>query len=748
MRPIAKHFLRIVNCIAAVLAITAVLYVVSFRDRPFTAALFFLFLVLIVSAVWGLRYAIFVSFLAALGFTWLSPPLGRFEIEDPRDIFALVAFLFTGILTSYLSDRARKEALNANQRRAEAVAAQQRFADLVNSVEGIVWEADAETFAFSFVSAQAEHILGYRPEHWLCEPTFWKDHLHPDDRDWAVQFCLHTTAQKQNHDFEYRMIAADGRVAWMRDLVTVVVENERATRLRGVMVDVTKRKSAEEELRRNEAYLAEAQRLTHTGSWANTPLMDTVLYWSEEMFRIFGFDPKNGLPSSDAFWERIYPDDREKVYESHQNALQRQAPSVSEFRIILPDGTVRHAEAIGHPVFNDGGDIVEYIGTTADVTERKRAEDALRRSEAYLAEAQRLAHTGSWAFKAVSKTAAYWSEENFRIWGLDPQQGPPDHETVLQRMHPEDRDKVSSDAQKALRDKRDYISEFRIVLPDGAVRHIHAVVHSVFSAGGEPIEVVGTHVDVTERKRAEEERERLQQLQADLAHINRVNMMGELTASLAHEIRQPITAVITSADACLRWLRSPPDLERARLAVARIKEDGTRAADVISHLRSFYKKGVPPQREMVDVNQVIREMIVLLHNEARRNSVSVHPELGEEIPKVMADRVQLQQVLMNLMLNAIEAMKDTGGGLTMRSQLKQDGQLLISVGDSGVGLPAESAERIFDAFYTTKPEGSGMGLAIARSIVESHGGRLWATANDGPGTTFNFTLRAEAGAHA
>jgi PAS domain S-box-containing protein len=747
MRPIAKYFLRIVICIAAVLAITAVPYVVSFRDRPFTVALFFLFLVLIVSAVWGLRYAIFVSFLAALGFAWLSPPVGRFEIDDPRDIFALVAFLFTGILTSYLSDRARREALNANQRRAEAVAAQQRFADLVNSVEGIVWEADAETFAFSFVSAHAERILGYPPEYWLREPTFWKDHLHPDDRDWAVQFWLHTTAQKQNHDFEYRMIAADGRVAWMRDLVTVVVENERAKRLRGVMVDVTERKRAEEELRRTEAYLAEAQRLTHTGSWANTPLMDKVFYWSEEMFRIFGFDPKKGLPTSDAFLERIYPDDREKVYESLQNALQRQAHSVSEFRIILPDGTVRHAEAIGHPVFNVGGDIVEYIGTTADVTERKHAEDALRRSEAYLAEAQRLTHTGSWVYKAAG-AGHHWSEENFRIWGFDPKQGTPDLETVAQRIHPTDRDRVGARWETMVRARTDFEDEYRIVLPDGAVRHIHVVGHPVFSASGELIELVGTHVDVTERKRAEEERERLQLLQADLAHINRVNMMGELTASLAHEIRQPITAVITSADACLRWLRNPPDLERARLAVARIKEDGTRAADVISHLRSFYKKGASPEREMVDVNQVIREIIVLLHNEASRNSVSVRPELGEEIPKVMADRVQLQQVLMNLMLNAIEAMKETGGGLTIRSQLKQDGQLLISVGDSGVGLPAGSADRIFDAFYTTKPLGSGMGLAITRSIVESHGGRLWATANDGPGTTFNFTLRAESGAHA
>jgi len=206
--------------------------------------------------------------------------------------------------------------------------------------------------------------------------------------------------------------------------------------------------------------------------------------------------------------------------------------------------------------------------------------------------------------------------------------------------------------------------------------------------------------------------------------------------------------VIASADVCLRWLaRNPPILERARLAVARIQEDGTRAADIISRVRSFYKKGIPPPREMVDVNEVIREMIVLLQNEAGRNSVSVCPELAEGISKIKADRVQLQQVFMNLILNAIEAMKDTGGGLTIKSQMKHDGQLLISVTDTGVGLPAENADRIFDAFYTTKPQGSGMGLAITRSIVESHGGRLWATANAGRGATFNFTLPIEVEAH-
>jgi signal transduction histidine kinase len=222
--------------------------------------------------------------------------------------------------------------------------------------------------------------------------------------------------------------------------------------------------------------------------------------------------------------------------------------------------------------------------------------------------------------------------------------------------------------------------------------------------------------------------------------------MGELTASLAHEIRQPIAAAITSADACLRWLtRNPPDLERARLAVARIKEDGTRAAEVINRLRSFYKKGAPAEPELVDVNEVAREMLVLLRSEANRYSIPMRTDLAAELPKVTADRVQLQQVFLNLMLNGIEAMKDLGGELAVKSQLGNDGQVQISVSDTGVGLPLGKVDQIFDAFFTTKRQGSGMGLAISRSIVESHGGRLWASGNTGRGATFHFILPSDTG---
>jgi signal transduction histidine kinase len=218
---------------------------------------------------------------------------------------------------------------------------------------------------------------------------------------------------------------------------------------------------------------------------------------------------------------------------------------------------------------------------------------------------------------------------------------------------------------------------------------------------------------------------------------------------LAHEIRQPIAASITSASACLRWLaRDPPDLDRARAAAVRIEQDGNRAADVINRLRSFYKKGTPPERGIVDLREITREIAALLRKETIGHSIKVQFELDKDVPNVLADRVQLQQVFMNLMLNAVEAMKDGGGQLTISSRSTPQGQVTISIADTGVGLPLENTERIFDAFHTTKPQGTGMGLAITRSIVEAHGGRVWATVNQEAGATFHFTLPARAEANA
>jgi PAS domain S-box-containing protein len=379
------------------------------------------------------------------------------------------------------------------------------------------------------------------------------------------------------------------------------------------------------------------------------------------------------------------------------------------------------------------------VAFVLDLTERKRAEEALKRSEFYLREAQKLTHTGSWAWRVSDRNLVHLSEEWYRVYGCDPSDGAPNWEKRLDLVHPEDRLTWKNTIERAIVEKTDYDITFRIVLPGGVMKWIHTVGHPVLTATGELVQFLGCSTDITDHKRAEQERDKLRVLEDELAHINRVSMMGEMAASLAHEIKQPIAAAMTSANSCIEWLaHEPPNLDRARAAAAKIDKYGNRAAEIIDHIRSLYRKS-PPQSEATDVNEIVHEIFTLLQDEAIRYSIAMRPELAGELPKIKADRVQLQQVFMNLMLNAIEAMRDEGGELTVKSQ-RQDGQLLFSVSDTGPGLPVGKVDQIFSAFFTTKPQGSGMGLAISRTIVESHGGRLWATANDGRGATFHFTL--------
>jgi PAS domain S-box-containing protein len=373
--------------------------------------------------------------------------------------------------------------------------------------------------------------------------------------------------------------------------------------------------------------------------------------------------------------------------------------------------------------------------------ERKKAEGALRRSELYLAEAERLSHTGSFGWNA-STGEIYWSEGAYRVFGYDPGTKPT-VQLVIDRTHPEDRMRHRQILDRAAMEGCEFIAEYRLLMADDSVKYVQSVAHRLTGEDPERLVFVGAVTDVTERKRAEKERERLRQLEADLAHINRVSMMGELTASLAHEIKQPLAAAIIDASACMRWLRRDrPDVMEACGAASRMIAAVTRAAGIIDRVRSLYGRGTP-EREVVDLNEILREMTVLLGDTADRHSISFRTELDRGLPRTTADRVQLQQVLMNLMLNGIEAMRATGGELTIASKRAEHGQLLISVSDWGIGLPVDEAERIFDAFFTTKPQGTGMGLSISRRIIESHGGRLWGSPNAGRGAVFQFTLPGE-----
>ncbi len=502
----------------------------------------------------------------------------------------------------------------------------------------------------------------------------------------------------------------------------------------------------EKKLQRSEAYLAEAQGLSHTGSFG-WRVSSGEISWSEETFRIFQYD-RTTKPTVELILQRVHPEDAALVKQTIERASQDGKNFEHEYRLLMPDGSVKHLHVVAHALSDESGS-AEFVGAVMDVTVAKQAEETLRKSEAYLAEAQRLSHTGSWAWTPATGEIRYWSEECYRVLGFDPHGGQPRVETFFQRIHPDDQAKNRETAETALREKADFESDYRIVHPGGEIRDVHIVGHPVLSPSGDLVEFVGTVIDITERKLAEAERERLRQAQVELAHANRVTTIGELTASLAHEVNQPIAAAATDANTCLRWLRrDQPDLEEAREAASRMVKDATRAADIISRIRLLFEK-VSPQRELVDVNQVIREMIVLLRSEATRHSISVQTELASDLPQVMGDRVQLQQVLMNLLLNGIDAMKDvdTTRELIINSLPAKNGHVMVSISDTGVGLPAQQAEQIFDAFFTTKPHGTGMGLRISRSIIESHGGRLWAADNTPRGASFCFTLPAKAETH-
>jgi PAS domain S-box-containing protein len=496
-----------------------------------------------------------------------------------------------------------------------------------------------------------------------------------------------------------------------------------------------------DELQSREAYLAAAQKLSHTGSFG-WDLSCGEIYWSRETFRIFEYELTTKV-TIEQILRRTHPDDRAAVRQLFERVSRDRTAFDFEQRLLMPGGSVKYLRVVGQPSRAERGSF-EFVGAVTDITERKRADEALRRSEGYLTEAQRLTRTGSWAWDVATRHGVYWSQENYRLFGFDPEAGIPSDEAFYQRVHAEDRDRVRREVfVERPHEGSDFDVDFRIVLPGGVIKYIRSTGHPVRNISGDLLEYVGTSIDITERKRADEERERLRQAQADLAHLSRVTTMGELTASLAHEIRQPISAAVTNAKTCLRWLgRDEPDVAEAGEAASRLVKDVTRAADIIGRISSLFKKGAL-QRELVDVNELIREMIVLLRSEASRYSISIRTELAEDLPKVMGDRVQLQQVFMNLMLNGIDAIKETSGGseLAIKSETN-DGQLLISVSDTGVGLPPEQADQIFTAFFTTKDHGTGMGLPISRSIIESHGGRLWADPASARGATFQFTLPA------
>ena len=433
----------------------------------------------------------------------------------------------------------------------------------------------------------------------------------------------------------------------------------------------------------------------------------------------------------------FFEEDREFVRKNVAVCTERPGRSHGwEVRKIRKDGTVLWVRENAKAVRRPGNQLIVLVACE-DITERKRAEDALRQSEMYLAEAQRISRTGSFAWR-VASGELLWSDEIFRIFDYD-REVKPTLELVLQRTHPEDRPAVQRLLDRVSDEGKDWELDRRLLMPDGSVKYVHAVAHVVNDAP-DNLEFVGAVMDVTATKRAEEQ---LNLARAELAHVTWVTTMGELTATIAHEVSQPLTGLVSSGNACLRWLAAdPPNLEAARRAVERIVNDGSRAGEVISRIRAMVRKS-PPRRDQLNINDTIMEVIALIRSELQQNGISLRAELSNDLPLVLGDRIQLQQVIFNLIVNAIEAM--SGVGRLQRELLVasvQDGSndVLVTVRDSGTGLDRTTLAHLFEAFYTTKAHGMGMGLAISRTIIEAHGGQLWATPNVPQGAVFRFRL--------
>jgi PAS domain S-box-containing protein len=377
-----------------------------------------------------------------------------------------------------------------------------------------------------------------------------------------------------------------------------------------------------------------------------------------------------------------------------------------------------------------------FTGYLRDITERKRAEQELRRSEAFLTEAQHLSRIGSFSWR-VPADEITWSEQLYRIFQID-RDAQVTFELIGTRIHPEDLSVFQEHIERSRRDGSDVQLEFRLQMPDGAVKYVHAAAHIRDDHG--QLEYIGAVQDVTERRSSEEA---LSKARSELSHVARVTSLGVLTASIAHEVNQPLSGIVTNASTCLRMLAAdPPNVDGARETARRTIRDGHRASEVITRLRALYGKK-EPTTESVDLNEATREVIALSLSELQRNRVILRPELADDLPPVTGDRVQLQQVILNLIRNGSDAMSsvdDRPRQLLIRTERDEGDRVSLTVQDAGTGFDPQAVDRLFEGFYTTKNDGMGIGLSVSRSIIESHHGRLWATLNNGPGATFSFCI--------
>jgi len=479
-------------------------------------------------------------------------------------------------------------------------------------------------------------------------------------------------------------------------------------------------------------HFAVAQRLSATGSFVSDLVADRHT-WSAELYRIFERDPALP-PNLQSVRDAVHPDDLAAYDLQVARGFAGHEVDI-EFRIITPRGAVKHLRAAGRISERIEGRPV-FMGAVQDVTQSKLAAAELRRAHDHLTEAQRLSRTGSFT-SDLARDEHAWSDEFYRICEFEPGSA-----ITTQRLQnivvPEDVAVFQSAIEHAIAGYEP-VFVFRIVTARGVLKYLRGVAHRLAHITDRPV-FIGAVQDVTETRIAEDA---LNKARAELTHVARVMTLGALTASIAHEVNQPLSGIITNASTCLRMLAAdPPNLDGARATAQRTLRDGNRASEVIQRLRGLFAHK-QPKTEPVDLNDAAREVLTLSAGELQNNRVTLRTEFEEGLPAVTGDRIQLQQVILNLTVNAIDAMReveDRARSLLVSTVREDRGRVRMSLRDSGIGIDPQSIEKLFGAFYTTKSQGMGIGLAISRSIIESHDGRLWAAANDGPGATFSFSI--------
>ncbi|MCA6103623.1 PAS domain S-box protein [Bradyrhizobium australafricanum] len=571
---------------------------------------------------------------------------------------------------------------------------------------------------------------------------------HPDDRASVQETIDQAMRDPKSFEHEYRLLLPDGSVKHIHARARTTRTATGDIEFVGAATDITAARLAEQQLRRSEAYLAEAQHLSHTGSWSWDVYRLDFIYRSAEVDRLFGFDPQETV-SIETVRSRIHPDDLPRLQEVQRLAREdKEGRFEYDFRILMPDGSMRHIHSVAHVVVGSDGNVSELIGTHMDVTEQYAARERLESTLAALRESEQ-------RFRDYAETASDW------LWETGP-----DHQVTRLSEHTSAagilatglmgmlRWDIACDVEEEPEKWRQHRARLEAHLPFrdllyrtvnrmGSPIYVRTSGKPFFDIDGNFLGYRGVSTDMTAIIRANQAEQELRKAQAELAHVTRVTTLGELTTSIAHEINQPLAAIISNADACLGWMnRETPDLSAARSSVEWIIEDAIRASEVIRRIRALAKKG---EIEMLplDINDVVKDVIALVTRELISHQVTLKTDLTVALPAILGDRIQLQQVIINLVMNGIEAMDavtDRPRELVIQSSSDDMGHVRLAVTDSGIGIAENDVDRVLDPFFTTKSSGLGMGLSICRSIVEAHGGRLSIVCKQGPGATFRFDL--------